>query len=72
MTVKSALILCTGVAIGFFIGMDVDAGTKERINNAIKKKIYHVLTGEDMPKYPKHPVSYSSYYKRQKEEKNHD
>lgn len=72
MTIKTAVTLGTGAAVGFLFGLTIDEDTKERIASKIKRKIFYVLTGEQMPdkhaRRSKDPVldsriTYASYNK---------
>lgn len=82
MTVKTAVTLCIGAAVGFFFGMETDDRTKERVYMAIRKKIFRALTGEEMPDPPrkghyyKYEYQYAPYGSRikktEKEKKDHD
>ena len=54
MTIKTAVTLVMGAAVGFLFGLETSEKTKERIVSSIKGKIFYALTGEKMPQ--KKPV----------------
>jgi len=62
MTIKTAVTLTTGAAVGFLFGISMSEKDKERIVSAIREKIFYALTGEKMPK-KKYEVkrNYASY-----------
>lgn len=71
MTIKTAVTLGTGAAVGFLFGLMTEQQAKERIVRQIRRKIFYALTGEEMPKkrnngpVPKYrPVTYSQFYSR--------
>jgi len=66
MTIKTAVTLASGAAVGFLFGMFVEDETKERIVSNVRKKIFKWLTGENLPekkkKYePYKPTTYATY-----------
>lgn len=68
MTIKTAVTLASGAAVGFLFGMFVEDETKERIVSNVRKKIFKWLTGENLPekkkKYePYKPTTYTTYSK---------
>jgi hypothetical protein len=71
MTIKTAVTLTSGAAVGFLFGMFVEDETKERIASNVRKKIFKWLTGENLPekkkKYepykPYKPTTYATYSK---------
>ena len=68
MTIKTAVALATGAAVGFLFGMGVEDKTKEKIVSCVKRKIYYALIGEEMPKKKPNyrPTTYASYCRKPK------
>lgn len=61
MTIKTAVTLATGAAVGFLFGLEADEKTKERIASAVKRKIFHILGAEEPNKYEVKHTNYSKY-----------
>ncbi|MBO6268832.1 MAG: hypothetical protein J6N19_06775 [Clostridium sp.] len=61
MTIKTAVTLTTGAAVGFLFGLSIDQKEKEKIVSNIRAKIFFALTGEKIPK-KKQSVNYESHY----------
>lgn len=60
MTIKTAVTLATGAAVGFLFGLGMNEKDREKIVSNIRGKIFFALTGEKIPK-KKQPVSYKDY-----------
>lgn len=60
MTIKTAVSLATGAAVGFLFGLSINEKEKEKIVSNIRAKIFFALTGEEIQK-KKQPVSYNAY-----------
>lgn len=50
MTIKTAVTLVLGAAVGFFAGMSVEEDTKYAAINKVKGKLIFLLTGEKWPR----------------------
>lgn len=61
MTIKTAVSLATGAAVGFLFGLSINQKEKEKIVSDIRGKIFFALTGEKIPK-KKQPVNYEAHY----------
>ena len=61
MTIKTAVTLATGAAVGFLFGISMNEKEKEKIVSNIRAKIFFVLTGEKIQK-KKPPVNYKVHY----------
>lgn len=61
MTIKTAVTLTTGAAVGFLFGLSLNQKEKEKIVSDIRGKIFFALTGEKIPK-KKQPVNYKVHY----------
>lgn len=53
MTIKTAVTLATGAAVGFLLGIGTSQDTREKIVSKIKGRIFYALTGERMPEKKK-------------------
>lgn len=70
MTIKTAVTLATGAAVGFLFGLETDEKTKERIASAVRRKIFHVLGAEEPKKYDAKYANYSKYRPNHVKDKN--